>query len=237
MLETLGVALDADARHPARALAIVDHLDAPGTWLFASFVAYACERSPVVVLCVEHHPSEITALARKIARGARDSVSNALSRGSCAFVDAFTTARTTTGDGLTGTLRDVRDAAAATTRAAGSGRVCVCVDGLDGLVMSECADDAIELKRFLDAVSREAGEAVDLVTLSHWDVGAVEAWLAESADCEIRLEPLRTGSAEDAQGMCQTTHRNSAWRAKGAARRSRAGFALTELGAKLERRR
>lgn len=102
MLETLGVALDADARRPARALAIVDHLDVPGTWLFASFVAYACERSPVVVLCVEHHPSEITALARKIARGARDSVSNALSRGSCAFVDAFTTARTTTGGRVDG---------------------------------------------------------------------------------------------------------------------------------------
>ena len=60
--------------------------------------------------------------------------------------------------------------------------------------------------------------------------------MAERADCEIRVEPLRTGSAEDAHGTCETTHRNNAWRAEGAARRSRATFALTELGARLESR-
>jgi hypothetical protein len=231
MLDDLGVDLDVPPR-AARVLAITDHLDASGTWLFAVVVAHACARAPVVVLCVEHDAREITALARKLARGARDAVSDAVARGTCAFVRA-----TDAEDGAVRTLRDVRDAAAATKRAAGAGRVCVCVDGVDGLALRADEEDAIAVERFLDAVSREAEGEVDLVTRSHWDVGAAAAWVAESADCEIRLEPLRTGSAEDAQGMCETTHRNSAWRAKGAMRRSRAGFALTELGVKLERRR
>ena len=42
----------------------------------------------------------------------------------------------------------------------------------------------------------------------------------------------RGGRARDGE----TTHRNNAWRAEGAARRSRATFALTELGARLESR-
>lgn len=117
--------------------------------------------------------------------------------GLCVFVDVFMMVRMMMGDGLMGMLWDVWDAAAATTRAAGLGRVCVCVDGFDGLVMSECVDDVMELEWFLDVVLCEVGEEVDLVTLSYWDVGAVEAWLAESADCEICLEFLCMGSVED----------------------------------------
>ena len=237
----------------SRALAVVDHLDAPGSWLTAILLADACDAyGGVVVACCETPASEIHALSRKLARGgARDAVTRGMARGTCELIDFFRL-DAATGRGTRATLEEVREGAMRAREAARrafvgdksksstltsvSSRVCVVVDGADSLSSgrSRVADAAAE--RFLDALERELGDGVDIVVRAHADVGARAGWLAERADCEIRVEPLRTGSAEDAHGTCETTHRNNAWRAEGAARRSRATFALTELGARLESR-
>ena len=78
----------------------------------------------------------------------------------------------------------------------------------------------------LDALERELGDGVDIVVRAHADVGARAGWLAERADCEIRVEPVRrTGSRRGRIGRRETTHRNNAWRAEarrdGRGRRSR----------------
>ena len=257
VLERLGVSFASRASSSnassSRALAVVDHLDAPGSWLTAILLADACDAyGGVVVACCETPASEIHALSRKLARGgARDAVTRGMARGTCELIDFFRL-DAATGRGTRATLEEVREGAMRAREAARrafmgdksksstltsvSSRVCVVVDGADSLSSgrSRVADAAAE--RFLDALERELGDGVDIVVRAHADVGARAGWLAERADCEIRVEPLRTGSAEDAHGTCETTHRNNAWRAEGAARRSRATFALTELGARLESR-
>ena len=89
-----------------------------------------------------------------------------------------------------------------------------------------------ETERFLDALGAEA----DVCARAHGDAGALEGWIAETCDCEVRLVLLATGVAEDAQGTCETTHRSDGWRMEGEARRARAAYAVTELGVRFERR-
>jgi len=252
VLARLGVsfASSSASSSASRALAVVDHLDAPGSWVTAILVADACDAyAGVVVACCETPAVEIHALSRKLARGrARDAVARGVAGGTCALIDVFRLDDATRGRGTRCTLEEVC-ARARAVRDAGmrgegdgasgssvSSRVCVVVDGADSLAPGRGRDDDAAAERFLDALERELGDGVDVVVRAHADVGARAGWLAERVDCEIRVEPLRTGSAEDAHGTCETTHRNNAWRAEGAARRSRATFALTELGARLESR-
>lgn len=219
----------------------------------AILVADACDAyGGVVVACCETPAVEMHALSRKLARGrARDAVARGVAGGTCALIDVFRLDDATPGRGTRATLEEVcaraRAVREAATRGDGassssasassvSSRVCVVVDGADSLAPGRARDDDAAAERFLDALERELGDGVDVVVRAHADVGARAGWLAERVDCEIRVEPLRTGSAEDAHGTCETTHRNNAWRAEGAARRSRATFALTELGARLESR-
>lgn len=248
VLARLGVSFTASSA-TSRALAVVDHLDAPGSWVTAILVADACDAyGGVVVACCETPATEMHALSRKLARGrARDAVARGVARGTCALIDFFRLDDATPGRGTRATLEEVRARARAVREAATRGdgasssssvssRVCVVVDGADSLAPGRARDDDAAAEQFLDALERELGDGVDVVVRAHADVGARAGWLAERVDCEIRVEPLRTGSAEDAHGTCETTHRNNAWRAEGAARRSRVTFALTELGARLESR-
>ena len=87
VLERLGVSFASRASSSnassSRALAVVDHLDAPGSWLTAILLADACDAyGGVVVACCETPASEIHALSRKLARGgARDAVTRGMARG------------------------------------------------------------------------------------------------------------------------------------------------------------
>ena len=84
VLERLGVSFASRASSSnassSRALAVVDHLDAPGSWLTAILLADACDAyGGVVVACCETPASEIHALSRKLARGgARDAVTRGM---------------------------------------------------------------------------------------------------------------------------------------------------------------
>ena len=251
VLARLGVSFtsSSNSSSASRALAVVDHLDAPGSWVTAALVADACDvYGGVVVACCETPSMEIETLSRKLARGrSRDAVTRAVALGTCALVDVFRLDDATSGLGtrrafeeVLARARAVREAAtrasSSTSSSSVSSKVCVVVDGADSLAPGRARGDDAAAERFLDAFERELGDGVDVVVRAHADVGARAGWLAESVDCEIRVEPLRTGSAEDAHGTCETTHRNNAWRPEGAARRSRATFALTELGARLESR-
>lgn len=250
VLARLGVSFtsSSNSSSASRALAVVDHLDAPGSWVTAALVADACDvYGGVVVACCETPSMEIETLSRKLARGrSRDAVTRAVALGTCALVDVFRLDDATSGLGtrcaveeVLARARAVRQAvisASSSKSSSVSSKVCVVVDGADSLAAGRARGDDAAAERFLDAFERELGDGVDVVVRAHADVGARAGWLAESVDCEIRVEPLRTGSAEDAHGTCETTHRNNAWRPEGAARRSRVTFALTELGARLESR-
>ena len=250
VLARLGVSFtsSSNSSSASRALAVVDHLDAQGSWVTAALVADACDAyGGVVVACCETPSMEIETLSRKLARGrSRDAVTRAVALGTCELVDVFRLDDATSGLGTRRAFEEVlaraRAVREAATRASSSksssvsSKVCVVVDGADSLAPGRARGDDAAAERFLDAFERELGDGVDVVVRAHADVGARAGWLAESVDCEIRVEPLRTGSAEDAHGTCETTHRNNAWRPEGAARRSRATFALTELGARLESR-
>jgi hypothetical protein len=209
-----------------------------------------------VCVAVDRAPRELVALARKVAKGsARDGARRAMDAGSCAFVDAHAApyggAWRVDGDDAapegvvaaseTGTpTREMVDAIAramegarrarATGETSASNRACVIIDGVDALAPTASGDGALE--RFLDDVYA-LDDALDVIVCAHGDVGAARGWLADVADCVVRLEPLKTGSAEDVHGACETTHRTNAFRAEGRARRTRARYAVSELGVKI----
>lgn len=242
MLSTaLGVELTARTRTP-RALALTDHIDAPGDWLVSAIVGELVERAIAVVLIpCERSSEEILRLSKKISRKSRDALDRALKRGMLTIVDphAFGDAFGDDKARVMATLAGTRTAGRAAAAAAASSedatsserRACVVIDGADSLCPSS---SSAALERFLDAI---AGEDLgfDVVTRAHGDCGTLERWIAESCDCEMRLIPLATGGAEDAQGMCETTHKTGAWLG-GEGRRSRYAFAVTELGVRVERR-
>jgi len=261
MFTELNVAFDADAGAAApRVLAVVDHLDAPSSWLIAALLGARCD-APQAVVCVavERAPKELVALARKVAKGARDGARRAVERGACAFVDAHASpyggawsvgdgvgdgavvAASASGlpgrelvDAIARAVVDVQRACRASeptepTEPAASSRTCVIIDGTDAL---EPMAKGAALEKFLDDVYA-LDEALDVIVCAHGDVGAASAWIDDNADCVIRLEPLKTGSAEDVHGACETTHKTNAFRAEGRARRTRARYAVSELGVKI----
>ncbi len=260
MFTELNVAFDADAGAAApRVLAVVDHLDAPSSWLIAALLGARCD-APQAVVCVavERAPKELVALARKVAKGARDGARRAVERGACAFVDAHASpyggawsmgdgavvAASASGmpgrelvDAIARAVVDVQRACRASepteltepTEPTASSRTCVIIDGTDAL---EPMAKGATLEKFLDDVYA-LDEALDVIVCAHGDVGAASAWIDDNADCVIRLEPLKTGSAEDVHGACETTHKTNAFRAEGRARRTRARYAVSELGVKI----
>ena len=217
MLDALNVAFDAPraragAGDAPRVLAIIDHLDAPSSWLVAALLGTRCD-APQATVCVavDRAPRELVALARKVAKGsARDGARRAMDAGSRAVEGA----RRAHGTGET----------------LASNRACVIIDGVDALAPTASGDGALE--KFLDDVYA-LDDALDVIVCAHGDVGAARGWLADVADCVVRLEPLKTGSAEDVHGACETTHRTNAFRAEGRARRTRARYAVSELGVKI----
>lgn len=260
MLDALSLDLTGPSSAESRLLAITDHLDASSSWLVAALIARACEHRGVVVVSLERNFNEILAVGRKVARGNRESAAAALERGTLVHVDgvAFSwlaandasagdegVGPRAAGDSVSRLTAAVRDAAAKTraalTRASAdslcavqSDRTCVFVDGADSLALLDKGANGARVERFLDSLLRSLGSGVDVVVSAHADVGTHAEWIDESADCVMRVEPLKTGSAEDVHGTCETTHRSNAWRPEGCARRSRVGYALTELGVKFD---
>lgn len=238
MLDAL--ALDLTPRDRPRALALVDHVDAAADWLVALLIAALVDaRRPVVLVCIERAGEEILKTAKKLARRAARAIEDALEDGSLACVETWDDGWAPEG-GVSGARARARaagaragraaDARAGRTAADAASRVCFVVDGVESL--DPRVGGAGGAEAFLDALVGEG----DVCARAHGDVGALAGWIAETCDCEVRLVPLVTGVAEDAQGTCETTHRSDGWRMAGEARRTRVAYAVTELGARFERR-
>ena len=260
MLDALSLDLSGPSSAESRLLAITDHLDASSSWLVAALIARACEHRGVVVVSLERNFNEILAVGRKVARGNRESAAAALARGTLVHVDgvAFSWLASSdapageedagpraVGDNVSRLTAAVCDAVAKTRAAVArasadpsyaveSDRTCVFIDGADSLALLDKGGSGARVERFLDSLSRSFGNGMDVVVSAHADVGTHADWIDESADCVMRVEPLKTGSAEDVHGTCETTHRSNVWRPNGCARRSRVGYALTELGVKFD---
>lgn len=225
MIDELNVDVSSRVDAPVRVLAIYDHLDTPGDWLTSSIVASMSATRATAVLALERAPRDILERAHKVHKRNRRCAANAHESKTLVFIDR------TIGEHIRGLASEVAEA---TARALESGKAsgvrgaCVVIDGVDSAFLAS-GMTTNEVETFLDSCLAIGGE-VDLVVCAHADACEVTAWVEENADCEIRLEPLKTGSAEDAHGTWVTTHMTNAFRAVGAPRRSRGRYVLSELG-------